>query len=802
MTRRLLALFALICFTLPAIAAEPLPGDACAAANNLQFTSGPEVSGGGGHAMLCQGGTWKSILSFNSAAGLTKLGNQTCTTNEILKFNGTTWACAADAAGSGGVTALTGEVTASGTGSVAATIANNAITNAKMADAAIGIVELSATGTASATTYLRGDNTWASISGGDNLGSHTATTNIQLGSNWLSGDGGNEGINVSSNGLVGIGTSTPGTALDVVGSNNNNDEGVTVRTYNSNSGADAWAGFRIDNDIGDVGYLWSGSSAYGAAPYRSRLLLEAGSNATGVTLRTTYAGQNIVFETPNVGIGEPSPVDRLHVAGQIRIDNNNNTTNKGCIRYDGTGNKLQFSHDCTIFTEMSGSSADNLGNHTATQALNMGGFGISSVAAISSNGTILTTSATGVVIQNVADSYLTVKETTSNDGFIAGTDTDWPGSFVFRAIDNSVVGGSPVARISQTGTVTATGFIGDGSGLTGITAPSDNLGAGGSTTGTLLTKNASGYGYVGSAIGTTGGYMRFDDSPTASAGRIYTNLLGTWEYVLHPDYFGPYVTNVNDLGISAVRWKDGWFAGDVTAGSFSGAGTNLTALNATNLGSGTVAAARMPALTGDVTMIAGTTVTAIAANAVTTAEIAADTIVAGDIATGGVATAEILDNTIAAADIAPDAITASELATSAVTTTEILDSTITTTDIAADTIAAVDIATDAIGTLELAVDAVGIANISATGTPSNTTFLRGDNTWSAAGGGVNAQTTASSTMTCPFLCSGSVNCPATYFRSGCSVGGAGSNPSSAPNGTNGCDCGGGSAGTCYAICVK
>lgn len=40
-------------------------------------------------------------------------------------------------------------------------------------------------------------------------------------------------------------------------------------------------------------------------------------------------------------------------------------------------------------------------------------------------------------------------------------------------------------------------------------------------------------------------------------------------------------------------------------------GVNLTALNATNLGSGTVPAARMPALTGDVTMTAGTTTTAI-----------------------------------------------------------------------------------------------------------------------------------------------------------------------------------------------
>ena len=37
----------------------------------------------------------------------------------------------------------------------------NAVTNAKVADDAIGVAELSATGTASSSTFLRGDNAWA-----------------------------------------------------------------------------------------------------------------------------------------------------------------------------------------------------------------------------------------------------------------------------------------------------------------------------------------------------------------------------------------------------------------------------------------------------------------------------------------------------------------------------------------------------------------------------------------------------------------------------------------------------------------
>ena len=40
-------------------------------------------------------------------------------------------------------------------------IAANAVGNSEMADDAVGLAELSATGTASATTFLRGDNSWA-----------------------------------------------------------------------------------------------------------------------------------------------------------------------------------------------------------------------------------------------------------------------------------------------------------------------------------------------------------------------------------------------------------------------------------------------------------------------------------------------------------------------------------------------------------------------------------------------------------------------------------------------------------------
>ena len=55
-----------------------------------------------------------------------------------------------------GTTTLTGAVT----------LPNNTVTNAKVADDAIGIAELSASGTASSSTFLRGDNSWAAAGGG------------------------------------------------------------------------------------------------------------------------------------------------------------------------------------------------------------------------------------------------------------------------------------------------------------------------------------------------------------------------------------------------------------------------------------------------------------------------------------------------------------------------------------------------------------------------------------------------------------------------------------------------------------
>jgi hypothetical protein len=74
-----------------------------------------------------------------------------------------------------------------------------------------------------------------SSTGGDDMGSHSATQNIRLNSFWLSGDGGNEGVFVNAAGSVGVGLSNPTVKLDVAGGINLTDRQFTlsgnVRTF-------------------------------------------------------------------------------------------------------------------------------------------------------------------------------------------------------------------------------------------------------------------------------------------------------------------------------------------------------------------------------------------------------------------------------------------------------------------------------------------------------------------------------------------------------------------------------------------
>jgi hypothetical protein len=66
-------------------------------------------------------------------------------------------------------------------------------------------------------TKLNSDITTSTTA--DNLGNHTATKNILLNGNYLSNDGGNEGIRIDNSGNVGLGTTAPSTNLHIENGN-------------------------------------------------------------------------------------------------------------------------------------------------------------------------------------------------------------------------------------------------------------------------------------------------------------------------------------------------------------------------------------------------------------------------------------------------------------------------------------------------------------------------------------------------------------------------------------------------------
>jgi len=111
-------------------------------------------------------------LYYTDARVDAHLNQSNPTSGYVLSWNGTDYAWVAQSGGAGITDGDKGDITVSSSGAVW-TIDNDSINADKIANDAVGIIELSATGTPSSSTYLRGDNTWATISGGTPAGADT-----------------------------------------------------------------------------------------------------------------------------------------------------------------------------------------------------------------------------------------------------------------------------------------------------------------------------------------------------------------------------------------------------------------------------------------------------------------------------------------------------------------------------------------------------------------------------------------------------------------------------------------------------
>ena len=159
----------------------------------------------------------------------------------------------------------------------------------------------------------------------DNLGNHIATQNIETTNNWISNDGGNEGIYIDADGNVGVGTNLPTAPLEVTTTSIITEEPLFVLTAQSGRTMNI---LQPDITSNTDHFTFQTSNAY---------LFRV--DATDVL--TISSGKD-------VGIGTTNPTELLDVAGNATINqlniNSNYTfpTTDGAsgqaLTTDGTGN--------------------------------------------------------------------------------------------------------------------------------------------------------------------------------------------------------------------------------------------------------------------------------------------------------------------------------------------------------------------------------------------------------------------------------------------------------------------------------
>jgi len=138
--------------------------------------------------------------------------------------------------------------------------------------------------------------------GADNLGDHTATQNIVLGSFWLSNDGGNDGISIDSDGDVGIGTDAPEGDFEIEGPSGQDLE------INLDSASDKQVKIYFKENGVDKGRLTVGGAFFEYYDYTDSWV-----GSFGMYEGEFIIGANFLSNT----LSEPRPKFQLHVDGSI-----------------------------------------------------------------------------------------------------------------------------------------------------------------------------------------------------------------------------------------------------------------------------------------------------------------------------------------------------------------------------------------------------------------------------------------------------------------------------------------------------
>ena len=249
--------------------------------------------------------------------------------------------------------------------------------------------------------------------GADDLGNHTATQNLQLNDNWINNDGdANEGLNIDNSGQVGVNT-VPAASFHVNMGGPTTSNVLTI-PHNSTTFSTAveWQSFTapgsgdlnsitlfLTNTGGSTTYrINAGEGTSGTMLYENTISCVAGNNTFNVSGVTLVKNQvyTIVFFPPfaqphtfyydntnpyssgvsraNAGWDLAITVNMTLENLGLRVENSGVTFNQYTLPLtDGTGNQILTTDGFgnVSWAAIPGSSADNMGNHTAAQNLQL-----------------------------------------------------------------------------------------------------------------------------------------------------------------------------------------------------------------------------------------------------------------------------------------------------------------------------------------------------------------------------------------------------------------------------------------------
>ena len=377
-------------------------------------------------------GTFLSDMTALGYGFYTAKNNNHLTQNAY--YNGSSWRSYGPAADYGSAVLFQ---TAGRTGQALSIFVDNSVSAANEALSFSRLMTVRTTGEVGIGENLQSPTATLQVSGSFTVSTSAQTTTPSL--------------YVEANGNVGIGTSAPSQALEILSTS-------AVLKMKSTAASKAAAIALLTNS-----HQWN----INATATDQFQIQDATAPATRLTIDTSG----------NVGIGTISPSAKLDVTGNVSVSGlidvghsalACSTTISGSIRYEITSDTLQICTGSGWKSLVSGSvaGADNLGNHTATQALDMAGYAINAAGTVSGtafysgdgNAYFYNNGSIPSLVLDTNDYFRFTRATNTLDWLIGGT----PKMTVDSAGKLGIFGNSdPQAALDATGgTVSATTHYG------------------------------------------------------------------------------------------------------------------------------------------------------------------------------------------------------------------------------------------------------------------------------------------------------------------------------------------------------